>query len=52
MFFISIFYFTDEEETTTEATEAADEGKSYLLNLHVTFTLMKCRPLFLKENDY
>jgi hypothetical protein len=27
-FFISIFYCTDEEETTTEATEAADEGKS------------------------
>ncbi len=26
-FFIFIFYCTDEEETTTEATEAADEGK-------------------------
>jgi hypothetical protein len=28
MLFIPIFYCTDEEETTTEATEAADEGKS------------------------
>jgi hypothetical protein len=49
MFLYFYIFCTDEEETTTEATEAADEGKSYLLNLHVTIAVIKCRSLILRK---